>query len=118
MIKLVDSVRREELLMQLKSLRTTDNLKREELEIQIQNLSDKDEKSAASKKARTDSLRNIFKGYPVMGVHNDTLFEIYSKIGSFRPQERAASITAKIKKLYDDDFLKIDSIFRYPQRAL
>jgi small-conductance mechanosensitive channel len=61
-------------------------------------------------KARIDSLRITVKGYPVVGAQNDTIFYIYSKIGSFTPQERAASISGKIKKLYNDDFLNIDSI--------
>lgn len=40
----------------------------------------------------------------------DTLFLLYAKIGSLTPKERAIDISRKIKKLYEDDFLKIDSI--------
>ena len=49
----------------------------------------------------------------------DTRFWVFIKIPCLKftvksdlsnQQERAASITAKIRKLYDDDFLKIDSI--------
>lgn len=110
LLRIVDSVKREELLLQLNSLKETDNLKRGELQVQLQNLREKDAKSIASKNAKIDSLRKIVKGYPVWGVGKDTLFLIYCKIGSFRPQERAASISAKIRMLYNDDFLKIDSI--------
>jgi small-conductance mechanosensitive channel len=59
---------------------------------------------------KNDSSRSIFRGYPVMGLQEDTLFSIYTKIGSLKPQERASSITKKIQTLNDDNFLKIDSI--------
>jgi small-conductance mechanosensitive channel len=59
---------------------------------------------------KNDSSGSGFKGYPVIGLQDDTLFVIYSKIGSLKPQERASSITKKIRTLNDDNFLKIDSI--------
>lgn len=58
----------------------------------------------------TESTEIEFKGYPVMGIRGDTLFLIYSKVGVVSPQERAVNITRRIEKLYDEDFLKIDSI--------
>ncbi len=57
-----------------------------------------------------DTSGSSSKGYPVIGLQNDTLFEIYNKVGSIRPQERASSITKKIRTLNDDKFLNIDSI--------
>jgi small-conductance mechanosensitive channel len=59
---------------------------------------------------KIDSSGSGIKGYPVIGLQEDTLFDIYSKIGSLKPQERASSITKKIRALNDDNFLKIDSI--------
>lgn len=50
------------------------------------------------------------KGYPVIGAMNDTLFLVYSKIGAFTPEERSNSISKKINKLADDDFVNVDSI--------
>ena len=108
--RITDSVRRVDLQIQLNSLKTTDNLKKDELQKQLQDLREKEVKVVAEKKVRIDSLRKIVKGYPVLGLNKDTLFIIYSKIGSFRPQERAASITRKIRKLYEDGFLNLDSI--------
>jgi small-conductance mechanosensitive channel len=110
LLRIVDSVKREELQLQINSLKANENLKKEELQKQLQDLREKDAKAVAEKRNKIDSLRNIVKGFPVLGVKKDTLFFIYSKMGSFRPQERATSITAKIYKLYEDDFLKIDSI--------
>ncbi len=57
-----------------------------------------------------DSLNAINIGYPVTGARGDTLFNIYTKIGASTPVERAANISRKIKKLYEDDFLNIDSV--------
>jgi len=59
-------------------------------------------------------LQKLNIGYPVTGVLKDTLFYIQSKLAATLPQERAINITKRIQKLYDDDFLKIDSIKTYP----
>jgi len=59
---------------------------------------------------KIDSLRVFTTGYPVQGPLRDTLFDIYVKIGESTPQERANNISRRIKALYKDDFLQIDSI--------
>jgi small-conductance mechanosensitive channel len=64
----------------------------------------------AYKTARIDSLRKNTLGYPVMGMLKDTLFFIHAKTGAFTPFERAQNISRKIHKLYNNDFLKVDSI--------
>jgi small-conductance mechanosensitive channel len=61
-------------------------------------------------KAIIDSLRKFIKGYPVLGVMNDTIFYVYSKLGASTPSERADLITKKILRVYKDDFFKSDSI--------
>lgn len=64
---------------------------------------------------KVEQLRNISKlkknaiGYPVTLI-NDTLFIIYTKTGSFNSKDRAAAITLRIKKLYDDPFFNPDSL--------
>jgi small-conductance mechanosensitive channel len=60
--------------------------------------------------AQIDTLKHPIKEYPVFGINNDTLFEINAKMGAYTAEDRAASITKKIKRLYDDNFLKVDSI--------
>lgn len=109
-LRIADSLKREALQRQLNSLKTTDNLKKEELQKQIEDIKERETKRIAQKKAEIDALRLTYKGYPVFGPLDDTLFMIHSKIGSFMPAERAVSITKKIRTLYEDDFLKIDSI--------
>ena len=66
--------------------------------------------SQAGKLSTGDTLSNIKKGYPVIGMLKDTLFYINTRTGSFRPQQRAFNVSERIKKLFDDDFLIIDSI--------
>lgn len=49
------------------------------------------------------------RGFPV-NPFNDTLFYIYTSIGSFTAKERAAAINNKITNLVKDPFFKIDSL--------
>ena len=67
----------------------------------------------AKEKAKIESLRSSTKAYPVQGLLHDTLFYVYATIGESAPPERANNISSRIKKLYKDDFLKIDSIKPY-----
>lgn len=108
--RIVDSIRKAELETQLLKLKTTDNLQKEDLLKQIKAIEENEQKRIDNKKAHIDSLRHTAQGYPVTGILSDTLFLIYSKIGASTPAERAENITAKIRKLYDNDFLKPDSI--------
>ncbi|MFO7669753.1 MAG: mechanosensitive ion channel family protein [Bacteroidales bacterium] len=108
--RIADSIKKAELESQLLLLKTTDNLQKEELFQQLKTIEENDKKRIADKKAHIDSLRITAKGYPVIGVMRDTLFLIYSKIGASTPKERAINISRKIENLYEDDFLKTDSI--------
>ncbi len=108
--RLNDSIKKAELEAQLKSLKTADNLKKEDLQRQLKQIEDNERQRIADKKARIDSLRLTAKGYPVKGVLNDTLFFIYSRLGASKPNERAENISQRIEKLFDDDFLKVDSL--------
>ena len=108
--RIADSIKKAELESQLSKLKTTDNLQKEELLQQLKSIEVNEKRRIANKKAQIDSLRNSAKGYPVFGVMNDTLFLVYSKIGASTPKERAINISRKIEKLYEDDFLKTDSI--------
>jgi len=66
--------------------------------------------SPSIKKARIDSLQKIVQGFPVIVNYTDTLFVVHSNIGESTPKERASNITKKIKRLADNDFLKVESI--------
>ncbi|MFH7011110.1 mechanosensitive ion channel family protein [Flavobacterium sp. FlaQc-52] len=69
--------------------------------------------SFAQKKEPQESAKAIdsvkLKGYPV-SPFKDTLFYIYNRVGSFSAEDRANTITGKIKKIYEDSFFDTDSI--------
>ncbi|WP_338409596.1 mechanosensitive ion channel family protein [uncultured Flavobacterium sp.] len=108
--RMVDSIKKTTLETQLNALKTTDNLQKEELLQQLKTIRIKEEQRISNKKATIDSLRKSANRFPVISVMNDTLFFVYSKIGASTPKERASNISKKIKSLYEDDFLKTDSI--------
>ncbi|SHE32130.1 Mechanosensitive ion channel [Bacteroides luti] len=99
--RILDSVQRKDLEAQLKSLKTMDNLKKEELQKQLQALNNREKDRLAQKKAQIDLMKHTAKGYPVMGFFKDTLFIIYSKIGSFTAAERAKAVSNRIYGLSD-----------------
>ncbi len=105
-----DSLKSVKLQAQINSLKTTDNLQKESLLKQLDSLKTKDFARIARKKSIIDSLRITVKSYPVNGFFNDTLFSIYSKVGSFSAKERAETIESKIKKLAANFRLKKDSL--------
>lgn len=94
-----DSIKKSDLEKQISSLKTTDNLKKEELQKQLELLNSKEAKRLADKKSQIDALRLTAKSYPVIGFFNDTLFTIYSKLGSFSAKDRSDAITTRIKNL-------------------
>ncbi len=100
--RITDSIQKSELERQIDALKTTDNLKKEELQAQLTALNEKEVKRLAQKKAKIDSLKNTTPGFPVFGFFNDTLFSLYSKLGSFSPKERAAVISDRINRLPDN----------------
>lgn len=112
-----DSVKKVELESQLKLVKETDQAEIIRLQSQLKAIDEMAKQRLADKKANIDSLRTVIKGFPVIGVMRDTLFRMYSKRGDNSAMERANAISKKIKKLYDDDFLKIDSIVVVPSES-
>lgn len=106
----IDSIKKVELEAQYLELKTTDNLQKEDLLQQLKTINEQEDQRILDKKARIDALRNTAKGHLIVGPMKDSLFVVYSKIASSTPQERAKNISAKIKTLYDDDFMQTDSI--------
>lgn len=109
-LHLADSIKRAELEVRLNSLKSTDNKDKEDLKQQLQGIADRESERINQKKARIDSLRLNTKGYPVIGLLKDTLFNIYAKIGATTAHDRALNISKRISNLYHDDYLKVDSI--------
>lgn len=112
--RIADSVKKDELEKQLSALKTTDNLKKEELQAQLNQIQDKESLRLYEKKARIDSLKNKTIGYPVMGFFSDTLFLLYSKLGSFSPKERAEAVNKRLERLggninFDENSLTVEN---------
>ncbi len=111
--RIADSIKKSELENELSLLKTTDNLKKDELQQQLIEIQEKENKRLSQKKARIDSLKSHTKGYPVTGFFNDTLFLLYSKLGSFSPKDRADALNNRIEKLgsninFNENSLKIE----------
>lgn len=107
-----DSIKKSKLEILYSQLKSTDNIKKESLQKQLQEITIKEKEQTANNKAKIDSLRSTAKSFPISGFFNDTLFVIYSKVGSFTAYDRAIAITERIKKLkdnfkFDNNHLKI-----------
>lgn len=111
--RIIDSARQSELQQQLNSLQSSGNSKRQALQAELDQVKGKETERLARKKQKIDSLRAFIKGYPV-APFGDTLFAIYSRLGSFSPEERATAVTLRIRKLADDYFFRIDSLKQTP----
>ena len=112
--RVADSVKKAELLAEIQSLKTTDNLKKETLQAQLDAISYQETERLASKKREVEALRATNKGVPVMGFFKDTLFTVYSRLGSFSPKERAKAVSERIQSLaglrdFSTDSLVIES---------
>ena len=108
--RIADSIKKAGLQKQLESLQTTDNTKKEELQKQLAELNNRETQRLTEKKVKIDSLRATAKGYPVIGFFNDTLFTLYSKLGSFSAHDRAKAISERIHELGDNYSFVSDSI--------
>ena len=112
--RVADSIKKVELLAEIQSLKTTDNLKKETLQAQLDAISAQETDRLAAKKREVEALRATSKGVPVMGFFKDTLLTIYSRLGSFSPEERAKAVNQRIKNLaglrdFSADSLVIES---------
>lgn len=113
-------------LMKDQQQKQIDSLVKIQLEQQLRNAAgDKSKTREFEEKLRkiavSDSLRNIqqaaeinklkahAKAYPVV-LNHDTLFNIYTRTGSFSARERATAISKKITSLYEDAFYTPDSL--------
>ncbi|MCB0481444.1 MAG: mechanosensitive ion channel family protein [Flavobacteriales bacterium] len=108
-IRLADSLQKEFLQRQLQDLQSTETSKRKELENALAQISSKDSLNKSLLKAEIDSLKKASKGFPVI-AYKDTLFYIYTKIGSVSPSERSKVVTTRLKTLYKGFLPQVDSI--------
>ncbi len=108
-LSVADSISRIVLLRQIDELRSSETSKREKLRKQLQLLTQNDSLKKIQLKREVDSLKMITPGYAIV-PYRDTLFYIYTSIGSVTAAERSRIVNERIKRLYHNFFLKSDSI--------
>lgn len=86
-----------------------DTKRKEELEIRLRNIEISDSIRNAEQMEKIRELKKYAKGFAVTPF-SDTVFVIFTRIGSSSPSERAQAITHKIRKLYGNDMFNKDSL--------
>ncbi|WP_317899816.1 mechanosensitive ion channel family protein [Aurantibacillus circumpalustris] len=79
------------------------------LEKKLEALTVKDSLKKVAQLEKIETLKKFSKSFPVV-LFNDTILNIYTKTGSFNAKARAEAISERLRKLYDDDFLNLDSL--------
>jgi small-conductance mechanosensitive channel len=108
--KLQDSLSKISLEETISTLKQSETQKRLQLERQLREIKGRDSIRLQQIKKEVEQLRSTTKGYPVMGMLQDTLFLIYTNHGGFSAAERAKAITSRIEKLGKDLLFKPDSL--------
>lgn len=96
-----DSLQQLNILQQISELRIRDVTKKKQLQAKLDSLKEETELRNKVAKDQIDSLRAYTLGIPVV-LYEDTLFNIYSKLGPFSPRDRAVSIVQKLKLLIEE----------------
>ena len=104
----IDSVLKVKLQEELQ-LYSEDSQKKAELEEKLRNIEVEDSIKKVEQLLKIKKLKEKARGFPVT-LFTDTLFIIYTKLGSFDANERASTITKRINSLYEEDFFYPDSM--------
>ncbi len=105
---LIDSLIRAKLNEEMASL-SNDSKQKREMETQLAKMLAQDSIRKADQLARINALKLQSPGYAV-APFSDTLFYVYTKIGSFKAKERAEIITKRIVKVYNAIEFSPDSL--------
>ena len=108
-IRLADSISKEVLRKQLEDLRAYETSKRRKLELELEQLVKKDSIKHANLKKEVDSIRAFAQGYTII-PYKDTIYTLYTKIGTLTAGERAEVIQERLQELYQSFLLKTDSL--------
>ncbi len=108
-----DSLRLLELKNEILQLGTGNNSKVKALSDEQERILIKDSIRKVLQRLKIDSLRSIVNGFPVI-LSRDTLFFVFTKLGSYSPRERARVISERIYKLAENYFYSEDSIAIVP----
>ncbi|WP_285008341.1 mechanosensitive ion channel family protein [Pedobacter faecalis] len=80
-----------------------------ELEAKLRQIAVDDSLRAIAQREKLRSLKKTTRGFPVR-LNQDTLFFVFTRTGSFNPEERARAVSAKVRELYEDPFYSPDSL--------
>ncbi len=111
--QMADSIRILELKKEMLNLGAGNNLKKQELFGEQERIRVKDSTRKVLQKLKIDSLRSVLSGFPVI-LSKDTLFYVYTKLGSYSPKERANVISSRLERLAGDYYYKEDSLVIIP----
>lgn len=105
-----DSLKRQELIREIENLKGAQNdEQRIALEQKLKEINTQDSLRKVMQQAQLEKLKASAKGFPV-APFGDTLFTVYTPVGSFTASERAKAISRKIEILYEDDAFTPDSL--------
>lgn len=104
-----DSVRLVQLKKEIQDLNSKDNKKKQTLSAELDLIRSRDSLNYKTLKHQVDSMRSIVSGFPVI-LDYDTLFFIYTRLGSLTPEVRARILSQRLQSLSDDYFFNPDSI--------
>ncbi|MDE3124038.1 MAG: mechanosensitive ion channel [Bacteroidota bacterium] len=104
-----DSLKKINLFLELQNFSATKLQQRQDLQQQLDLLRQKDSLRVAEQKQKIDSLKKIMHGYAV-APFNDTLFTVYTSLGSFSAADRAHAINHRIQELANNYNFSVDSL--------
>lgn len=104
-----DSVRLQELTLELQEMKLNEILLRTELDNAINNNHTADSLRMVEQRRSIDSLRELTPGVPVV-VDGDTLFSLYAARGGYSPFDRAEMINDNLMKIGRDSRMRRDSV--------
>jgi len=100
-IRLADSLQKVILEKQISQLLNNEIKRKKELKAQLLNMKIADSLNRKRLHNEIDSLRRVTTGYPVT-IFKDTLFFVYTRVGSVTAKERAGIISSHIKEITRD----------------
>ncbi len=109
-LRVSDSLKRAGLQLEIQNLKGSTNAKtREVLEKKLRAVEQEDSVKKHMQLLRLSDLKESTTGFPV-APFRDTLFIVYTPMGSFTAEDRAIAISAKIENLYDNVEFNPDSL--------
>jgi small-conductance mechanosensitive channel len=108
-----DSIRLLQLKKEILLLGAADNTKKQTLSNERDVILLRDSLRRVQRKLKVDSLRSTVSGFPVI-ISQDTLFSVFTKLGSYSPRERARVISERIHNLAEDYYFSADTLIITP----